>query len=279
MRGALKVGAIAFVVLLLGGLLITAVGRWRETANRTRCQYHMGQVGFRALWNYTDPAGAFPAEEAEAARLSRLGQGAKLDPMRHFPPGTIANAQLPPEQRLSWCAVLLPYLETGNLAERIDKSKGWEFEANRDVGCTLVRYLICPSQFQKHDPTVPAPTHFIGMAGYGRDAATLKQSDPRAGMFRYDDPTQVGALQRGLSYTMTFVETSRDIGPWIAGGPSTVRGFDPALQPVGPGAQFGGTHREGANAAFADGSVRFQISNISKSIFAMHVTLAEFSEQ
>lgn len=278
MRGALKVGAIAFVVVLLLGLLITMIGRWRETANRTRCQYHLSRVGLHAMWSYTDPASVFPTDEAERVSIIRVPDQAKLDADRLFPPGTVANSELAPERRLSWCVVLLQYLNTGDLAKRFDMDKGWEYESNHEAAKTLVPYLVCPSQFQKHDSSVPAPSHYLGMAGYGPDAPTLKQTDRRAGMFRYDDPTRIGAVQRGLSYTVSFLETSHEIGPWAAGGPSTVRGFDPNRALIGRGAQFGGAHPKGANIAFADGSVRFHTSEMSARLFRMQVTLAPFDE-
>ena len=54
------------------------------------------------------------------------------------------------------------------------------------------------------------------------------------------------------------VETVRTTGAWTAGGPPTVRGLEGDgpryLTRHGP---FGGLHRGGANALFADASVRF----------------------
>jgi prepilin-type processing-associated H-X9-DG protein len=75
---------------------------------------------------------------------------------------------------------------------------------------------------------------------------------------------------------MTIIETTRDLGPWAAGGPSTVRGLDPQIQPyIGSGGQFGGSHTDGAYASFADGSVRFMKWNIAPEVFEAFITLAD----
>ncbi len=58
---------------------------------------------------------------------------------------------------------------------------------------------------------------------------------------------------------MIVMETTRDNGPWLAGGTPTVRGLDPnGERYLGLGQPFGGLHRDGVNILWADGSVRFQ---------------------
>ena len=74
-----------------------------------------------------------------------------------------------------------------------------------------------------------------------------------------------------------FAETNADVGPWIRGGPATVRGLDDAAGAaafVGAGGQFGGTHPHGANFAAADGGVRFVTVRISPPVLAAMVTIA-----
>jgi prepilin-type processing-associated H-X9-DG protein len=66
---------------------------------------------------------------------------------------------------------------------------------------------------------------------------------------------------------MVAVETSAAQGAWTAGGPPTVRGFDPA-------AHFGGNHRGGCQAVFADGSVRLIGATISEAEWRRMVVLA-----
>jgi prepilin-type processing-associated H-X9-DG protein len=277
MRGLAKIGAIAAAILVLAGLLVTGIGKWRESAHRARCQFHLSRVGLFALWNVTDPAIPIPKDDAERSKFTRIPDQMQPDPNKYFPAGTVANAAIPPTERLSVFPVLLPYLQQG-VVERMDLNQGWNADANHEPATTLIPYLVCPSQFRRHEGSNMAPTHFLGMAGLGSDAPKLMQSNPRAGMFRYDDATRVGALQRGLSYSVSFVEASTSIGPWIAGGPATVRGVDSEQKLFGRRAQFGGNHPNGCNVAYADGSVRFAANDMTHRVFGLLATLAEQTE-
>lgn len=67
---------------------------------------------------------------------------------------------------------------------------------------------------------------------------------------------------------MTVVETTQDNGPWLAGGPPTVRGLDPSVESyIGYGRPFGGLHRDGLNVLWADGSVRIVSNGVASPEF------------
>jgi prepilin-type processing-associated H-X9-DG protein len=71
------------------------------------------------------------------------------------------------------------------------------------------------------------------------------------------------------------IETNAANGPWLAGGPATVRGFDPGGPPyLGFNGQFGSFHRNGSEALFADGSVRFLSDTVDPKVFAALATIA-----
>ena len=172
---------------------------------------------------------------------------------------------------------ILPALGQDGVYKQFDLSKGWDDPANRAAIVEIVPTFACPSQYVAPMQGSPQSNPYIGMAGLGADAPTLRASDPRAGFFRYDDPTKLSMLVRGLSYTMTILETARDEGSWAAGGAATVRGLDMRESPyIGRGLQFGG-HPGGCNAAFADGSARFQPDSISPEVLDKLVPLAEHS--
>ena len=231
------------------------------------------------MWAYTDRDAVFPEGPDSPNRPLVLPESVKLDENRKFPAGTIANASLPPERRLSWIVTLLPYVGKDDVHKQFELTKGWEDDANRAGVCTLVPVLVCPSQYEQTPPGTPIVTHFSGMAGLGPDAPALRQRDARAGILRYDDATRIGSIKRGFSRTIAVLETGSNLGPWAAGGPSTVRGLDSAAAPyIGPGRPYGG-HPRGANAVFADGSVRFLENSISPRILEMLVTLAEPEEK
>src|SRR5215831_9399370 len=79
---------------------------------------------------------------------------------KFFPPGTVANSDLPPEQRLSWLVSLLPYyidMEASHRRVRpqdtslfdvypnIDIARAWDAPANRDATARPLGQFICPS--------------------------------------------------------------------------------------------------------------------------------------
>lgn len=251
--GVQKGRKLAFAGMVLGGLGTVAVGCGllamiyngiRETSNRATCQNNLRQVGF-ALHFYVDRNGYFPA-------------------------GTVVNEKLPPEQRLSWCTAILVFLEQDRskanldpnrtwyrLSEEIDRHQGWQAAANQKVVTTPIRGFVCPSWTGAFEAGKPAPTTYVGVAGLGMDGPFLPVEDPRAGVFGYDHKTKLVDVTRGISNTAMVIETDKDVGPWAAGGPSTVRPVVPKQEPyIGPRRPFGGLHPRIANVLFVDGSVR-----------------------
>jgi prepilin-type processing-associated H-X9-DG protein len=207
---------------------------------------------------------------------------------RSFPPGTVQDGaeSLPPEKRLSWYALISPYIE-GNAPRFPAPSKAWDDEANRymkrldkDTGGeeTLgddVLFLRCPSKYPRELSAGLNTTVYVGVAGIGVDSPRLPLDDPRAGIFGYDRATPPERITDGMGNTMAVVETAIILGPWRAGGPATVRGLDPGRQPyIGSGHQFGGLHRGGVMTAFADGSVHFIRDTIDPKVFQALATIA-----
>jgi prepilin-type processing-associated H-X9-DG protein len=258
-RGIVKVTLIGVPVFALLAMLLMGIMRFREVANRARCQDNLRKIGLFGL--------------SEISEQTFVPGDPNSD--RTFPAGTIANANLKPEQRLSWMVSVLPVLGQGGLFNQFDLSKGWEDDANHSAVTAIIPAYACPSHYLAPGPGSPQSSAYIGMAGLGTDAPMLRAADPLAGFFRYDEPTKLSMLTRGLSVTITILETMREPGPWAAGGPSTVRGLNLVEMPyIGPGLQFGG-HPAGCNAAFADGSVRFQSNSISSEVLEQLIPLAD----
>jgi prepilin-type processing-associated H-X9-DG protein len=136
--------------------------------------------------------------------------------------------------------------------------------------------LVCPAAVATKPAQGDGLLYYPGMAGVGPNAATKAFDEPGAGLFRYDAPTRVADVKKGLANTLVLLETADRPGPWIAGGPTSVRPLDPAREPyLGPGRPFGGTHFGGANAAFADGSGRFLSNSISPDVLERLACIAE----
>ncbi len=133
------------------------------------------------------------------------------------------------------------------------------------------------------NPDIPQPvveiddrtfgaTHYVGLAGVGKDGPTLPVTDPRAGVFAYGRKTRIADIHDGTSNTAMFSEASSDFGPWGAGGRATIRALTqkPYINgPDGIGSSFPG----GCNVGMCDGSVRFVSENIDPAVMEAIVTI------
>jgi prepilin-type processing-associated H-X9-DG protein len=194
--------------------------------------------------------------------------------------------ELAPEKRLSWIAALMPEFGLATLEKQMNRAEAWDSEANRGAGTAVLKGLLCPSLvgaspidgrgLEAWSVDGRGLLHYPGMAGFGADAARFDRSDPHAGIFAYDEATPASAVKDGTSNVLLLLETSQNIGPWIAGGPTSVRGVDPQEQPyLGVGRPFGGAHRGGANAAFADGHWQFLSEKINPTVLEMLAAIAD----
>jgi prepilin-type processing-associated H-X9-DG protein len=210
--------------------------------------------------------------------LRRIGQAVNLyyeqSGRQQYPTGTVRVEGLEPERRLSWMVIILPYMETEptsspfadkpraafhkgeELFARFDLNHGWQEEKNRQAASGGPAWFICPGSAYRPAPGEPSLTQYVGIGGFGVDAPTLAKDDPRAGFFGYDRVINRADVKRGTTQTMMVTERKDAVGPWSAGGPATVTGVDPALQPYVP-LQFGGLHPGGTNTLFVDGHVAF----------------------
>jgi prepilin-type processing-associated H-X9-DG protein len=232
------------------------------------------------------------SRRAECANhLRELGMGINRYAEAHngeLPPGTVANPALEPGRRLSWVAAVLPFLTEGQpagpkappakkwqeLAGRLDLKRAWDEPPNVEAAGVNVPACLCPA-LERPDPLrQPGLTTYVGLAGVGADAASLPRTDRRAGAFGYDRVITRQDATAGISFTMMVTETTRDLGPWVAGGPTTVRGVAPDETPyVGAGRPFGGLHPGGANVLWVDTSVRFVKDSVAPEVFRSQATL------
>jgi hypothetical protein len=206
------------------------------------------------------------------------------DVNKHGPVGTLSlSAGVPPTERLSWLVVLLPFVEQDPLFQGIDRDQGWLAPENEHASLAVVPVYFCPSQDAAAGK--PVGSSYVGMAGLGPDAATLPLDDPRAGFFGYDRVVSFKDVRDGLSSTILVIESKSAHGPWTAGGPGTVRGYDPAAVPAeSMNRPFGVKHRDDnffrthplvTQAAMGDGSGRsFGVSSLTPASFQALVTIA-----
>jgi len=237
-----------FIVIIVGGMLAAAVVRVRDLANRESCRNNLKTIGL-AVHNYHET-------------------------YNYFPPGTMPNPSLGPEQRFSWLFSIFPFVEAGYIYQKCDKTKSWDAEENRFAGLTLIYNYRCPS-IDWPPASTPFPTHYLGIAGIGKDAANLAKNDPKAGFFGYDRKITFDDIKDGVIFTLIAVETARPSGAWTAGGPETLRGLDPDESPyMGANGPFGGNHFGGTNVLVVDGSVHFLKTGFDPATFEALATIA-----
>jgi hypothetical protein len=162
-------------------------------------------------------------------------------------------------------------MDQQGIYDALEKNQAWDAGMNYTVAGTAIRYVRCPESINPG----PIATSYVGIAGLGTDSPFLPANHPRAGVFGYDRRTSLADIKDGTANAMMIAETASETGPWLQGGPSTVRGLDPAEQPyLGPGRQFGGLHGGGAFIALADGSVRWIKESIDPRVFEALSTIA-----
>jgi prepilin-type processing-associated H-X9-DG protein len=225
MRRAIQ--AVVIVLLLAtcgGGSILPAILYVREAAKRIECANNLHQLGL-AVANYHDTYSRYPL-------------------------GAMPNADLPPDQRLSWLVAIMPFIEANDIYSRMDKKAGWDAEENRFAALLTIKPFQCPGYPEKPPVSTLSPSHYIGISGVGEDAASLPADDTRSGFFGYERTLQVTGFGWRRGEIAVATETSAAQGAWTAAGLPTVRGYDPAA------ATFGGNHRRHCNVLFADGSVR-----------------------
>jgi prepilin-type N-terminal cleavage/methylation domain-containing protein/prepilin-type processing-associated H-X9-DG protein len=116
------------IIAILIALLLPAVQKVREAANRARCQNNLKQLGLAAV-HYHDTYDSFPPG------FHQLDFGSW-------------TAAAPRYRSLTVFAYLLPYIEQGNLGRLWDYSNPW---ANTDSGssaartASVVRLFVCPA--------------------------------------------------------------------------------------------------------------------------------------
>jgi prepilin-type N-terminal cleavage/methylation domain-containing protein len=192
------------IIAVLIGLLLPAVQRVREAANRMSCQNNLKQLGV-ALHNHHVTYQTFPA-----------GCSLPWNQWGHSP-----NFQL------------LPFLEQDNLFKIVDLSRGPYDPAAPDNQRAIAqkpKIFLCPSDVQQGSLTTGLGTS-LGWTNYHGNAGTWVRLRGWDGVFGTSDDVSVGApagrarlaavriadVTDGTSNTAAFAEVCN--GPGVAGTP------------------------------------------------------------
>jgi len=229
-----------FAVLLLCALVLLALALpWflhtREDSRLHQCNNNLREIGV-ALKNYHSFQGEY------------------------FPYGTLQAEELPPDKRLAWTVTAATLMQP-KAAFNFVFFAPWDSETNRQPTVDgnpfhRNRRFHCPADDTDSPPDRLQYSSYVGMSGVGKETLNATAADPANGVWGYHRQTNLEQITDGKKFTICVLETSRDNGPWTAGGPPTLRALIPQEKPfLGSGLQFGGHHAEGCMILFADGSV------------------------
>jgi prepilin-type N-terminal cleavage/methylation domain-containing protein/prepilin-type processing-associated H-X9-DG protein len=291
------------IIAILIGLLVPAVQKVRESANRLSCKNNMKQIGL-ALHNYHGRMSRFPA-----GYNSTIGSNGPADDQG---PGW------------GWAAILLPDLEQDNLYRQIDFSMDIKDPANAVARTSLLTIFRCPSDNSRQVfpvigaggqplldinglPVTVAPSNYVGMFGSPEitiDPGFLISSRQGAqGFFYRNSSTRISDITDGTSNTLCLGERSKNLA--LATWTGSVTG---AIVPPRPGSPYGAEgapvlilghtgdsndnpahtpnsavnhvddfwsrHTSGVNFLFADGSVQSISDSISPQVWWALGTIA-----
>jgi prepilin-type N-terminal cleavage/methylation domain-containing protein/prepilin-type processing-associated H-X9-DG protein len=279
------------ITAVLIGLLLPAVQKVREAANRISCANNLKNIGL-ALHNFESTNGKFPP-------------GAVIGPFQEAGVMNTANHGCEP--------FLLPYIEQQALADRYRWDVPYYHPANQGVVATQLKILQCPSAEPNRWVTaVEMPDAWsYGGRGACSDYAGVRQIDTQLvdlglvdratnyqGVMTQNHMTRVTDITDGTSTTILITEDAGRPKAWRAGrpvagvyasgaawaAPNLIHGKgsspDGATQPGSCAInctndrEVYSFHPGGANAVFADGSVHFLNANMSMRVFARLVTRA-----
>jgi hypothetical protein len=233
-----------------------------------------------------DASSRLPAKPTTSSPTISLGPLPAAIDRWHSSSGSLRGAQ-PVEgedfviTQYSWMCSLLPYLGQDDLYNEFDFKVPWTDERNARLCTIVVPAFLNPADDRQRWTGIRfrglALTHFVGMSGVedGRSvvAAALPRSDPRAGVFGYDEVARREDITDGTSQTIMIVGSGEIVAPWVQGGGATIRGArEPYFDPL-TGFGSRGLAKPGVAVLTADGSTRHLSEDIDPSVFRAMCTI------
>ncbi len=275
------------IIAVLIGLLLPAVQRVREAANRAKCLNNLKQIGL-ALHNYHDTRGSFPPGYIFTGPRGRLsftptGQGRT----RQFEPPRFMDTT----PGWGWAALLLPFVEQDNLYRQINLAEPVENPgAPERVRRSILSVYVCPSDrntgdflvLNEQDRDLARAATNSYAACYGHGTSIGEYPEAGSGIFYMNSRTTIPDVRDGTTYTIAVGERASLFvqAPWagaMTGGTARTHpdapvnnmiaeeapvqvmagsGGDAISHPNSTPYNFFSPHPGVINMLFADGSVR-----------------------
>lgn len=235
------------IIGVLVSMLLPAVQAVREAARRTVCQNRLKQIGL-ALQNYHSAHQEFPVG----------GTGWR-------------GPWSPNETQIAWSAFILPFIEQGNVFEKLEFDEAFDSPVNADGAKEVIATFICPTSIRGTKLSQGrGPCDYGGMYG----ERITGPNEPAKGLMIYGTARSHRDIPDGSSNTIIVAEDSDfSDGQWINGRNVFDQAFAINAAPAFEN-DIRSRHPGGANAAFADGHVRFLDEQLNLTTLAAICTRA-----
>jgi prepilin-type N-terminal cleavage/methylation domain-containing protein/prepilin-type processing-associated H-X9-DG protein len=203
------------IIGALIGLMLPAIHRVREAADRVGCQNNLKQIGV-ALHNYSDGNGSFPpgymfVRKGDLSPVTPVVPRKIFDRPRPLPTPYVVAANQP---GWGWAALLLPYLEQGSLRNSINFNLAVESPSNLLPRNTPVRIFTCPSDHNtgvftiqdEFDKNLGQAATNSYVACFGQGGLLGSQPDKSNGIFSRNSKIRIGDIADGTSNTLAVGE-------------------------------------------------------------------------
>src|SRR5215210_5172157 len=173
------------IIAILIGLLLPAVQKVREAANRMKCANNLKQLGL-AMHNYNDTYGNLPGN------------------IRPLATGTV---------RVRWATFILPYYEQDNIYKIYNQGVNWSDPSNVAAVSLRLKVLECPSTPRPdRKDSIPENSTWNGYVAtsdysgvYGIDPALVQEGIAESGapgILSKVDQVRLTDVTDGLSNTI-----------------------------------------------------------------------------
>jgi prepilin-type N-terminal cleavage/methylation domain-containing protein/prepilin-type processing-associated H-X9-DG protein len=302
-RNAFTLIELLVVIAIIGiliALLLPAVQKVREAANRSKCTNNLRQLGLAAM-NFENVYNRFPPGVTCTVQSSFS---------QYFP------KPLETGKSYSLIVAIMPFIEQDNLDKAITPYLNDDYNSQynyckgpQSLGAQVIRILVCPSDTLPNPPVGTynsgSAIYYFGLSSYGGNGGTISvywedAKNYQDGVFHINSRVRTAEITDGTSNTVLFGERSHDdpnynllnpsgppmlsVGGWAwantastedhllsADGTTPINWKVPFGQTNNSGyvlsdarlRAFGSGHPGGANFCWADGSVHFLADNTS----------------